>query len=121
MKAIVTDDSKATRTILRKLMQDLNFEVEEAADGGELLDALTREIVDICLIDWNMPGMTGTEVIRVMKSHPAWKAIPSILITDESASERIDGALEAGASGYLGKPFNIEKLASILERLGLGE
>ncbi len=119
MKAIVTDDSKATRTILSKLMQDLNFEVEEAADGGQLLEVLTREAVDICLIDSNMPGMTGTEVIRIMKSHPAWKNIPSILVTDEIASERMNGALEAGASGCLGRPLKIEKLTDLLKRLGL--
>jgi len=104
--------------ILKRLMQDLNFEVAEASDGGELLDALTREVVDICLIGSNMPGINGTEVIRVMQSHPHWKDIPSILVTDEGATERIDTALKAGASGCIDKPLEVEKLEDLLRRLG---
>ena len=119
MKAIVTDDSKETRAILRQLMQDLNFEVEVAADGGELLDARTRQAVDICLIDWDMPGMTGTEIIRVMQSHRDWKEIPSILVTDETHGEQVDRALEAGAAGYLDGPLDVDKLVDLLESLGL--
>lgn len=119
MKAIVTDDSKATRMILKKIMEDLDFEVRLAEDGGQLLDALTEEIPDVCLIDWNMPGMNGTEVIRVMRSHPSWSQIPSILVTDETRQDRIDSALEAGARGYMAKPFTVDSLRELLDEIGL--
>ena len=83
MKAIVTDDSRATRLILKKILEELKFEVELMEDGGELLNTLTEETPDLCLIDWNMPGMNGTEVIRAMQNHPDWCDIPAILVTDE--------------------------------------
>lgn len=119
MKAIVTDDSRATRLILKKILEELKFEVELMEDGGALLNTLTEETPDLCLIDWNMPGMNGTEVIRAMQSHPDWCDIPAILVTDEKLQDRIDSALEAGASAYLAKPFKAENLQQVLDGIGL--
>jgi two-component system chemotaxis response regulator CheY len=119
MKAIVTDDSRATRLILKKILEELKFEVELMEDGGALLNTLTEQTPDLCLIDWNMPGMNGTEVIRAMRSHPDWCDIPAILVTDEKLPDRIDSALEAGASAYLAKPFKAENLQQVLDGIGL--
>lgn len=119
MNAIVTDDSRATRLILKKILEELKFEVRMAEDGGELLNALTEETPDLCLIDWNMPGMNGTEVIRAMQRHPEWREIPAILVTDETLQERIDSALEAGARAHLGKPFKVERLKTLLDEIGI--
>jgi len=119
MKAIITDDSKATRMILRKLLEDLHFEVAEATDGNALLDMLESDEPDVCLIDWNMPGLNGTEVIQTMQSHPVWCDIPSILVTDETDEARIESALEAGARYYLAKPFRSETLRETLVSMGL--
>ena len=119
MKAIVTDDSRATRLILKKILEELKFEVELMEDGGELLNTLTEETPDLCLIDWNMPGMNGTEVIRAMQNHPDWCDIPAILVTDEKLQDRIDSALEAGASAYLAKPFKADSLKQVLDGIGL--
>ena len=119
MKAIVTDDSRATRMILGKLLGDLGFEVQLAEDGPALFDLLNEAVCDLCLVDWNMPGMNGTQVIRTLQSHPAWSEIPSIIVTDETMKERIASALEAGAIGYLPKPFQKEALKELRSIAGL--
>lgn len=119
MKAIVTDDSKATRMILCKLLADIGFEVEQAEDGQALLERLSDVTCDLCLIDWNMPGMDGTQVIRTLQAHPDWREIPAIIVTDETKRDRIAGALEAGAVGYLPKPFKSDELVRILQDAGV--
>ncbi len=119
MKAIVTDDSKVTRAVLRRMLERLTFEVMEAANGAEALGLLTRETVDLCLVDWNMPTMNGVEFITQLRRNPDWAAIPAILVTDETDRGKIDQAMRAGASGYLEKPFQPETLALTLLELGL--
>ena len=101
MKAIVTDDSRATRLILSKLLADLGFEVQQAEDGPALFDLLNEAVCDLCLVDWNMPGMNGSQVIRTLKSHSGWKGIPAVIVTDETREDRIEEALDAGAIAYL--------------------
>ncbi len=118
MKAIVIDDSRATRMILAKLLSEFGFEVELAEDGPALFELLTDSACDLCLVDWNMPGMNGTQIIRTLQSHPTWSAIPSVVVTDETQKERIAGALEAGAVGYLPKPFERSALEEILTAAG---
>lgn len=119
MKAIVTDDSRATRMILGKLLSELGFEVQLAEDGPALFELLQESACDLCLVDWNMPGMNGTQVIRTLQSHPAWSDIPAIVVTDETMKDRIASALEAGAAGYLPKPFQKEALMKLLQDVGL--
>lgn len=119
MKAIVTDDSKATRMILSQILSEIGYEVETAEDGPALLDLLIDTTCDLCLVDWNMPGMNGTQVIRTLQSHPSWSEIPAIIVTDETKRERIDSAIEAGAVGYLPKPFERESLVKILTDAGV--
>ncbi len=104
--------------ILGRLLTDLGFEVELAEDGPTLLELLTDEECDLCLVDWNMPGMNGTQVIRTLQAHPDWKDIPAVLVTDETQMERIESALDAGAIGYLPKPFESHELAKILTGAG---
>lgn len=118
-RAIITDDSWATRMILRRLLEHLRFEVEEATDGNALLDTLESDDPDECLIDWNMPGLDGTEVIQATQSHPEWCDIPSILVTDETYEARIESALDAGATYDLAKPFRSETLRETLVSMGL--
>jgi len=118
MKAIVTDDSKVTRAVLRRMLERLTFEVMEATNGAEALGLLTRGSVDLCLVDWNMPTMNGVEFITQLRRNPDWAAIPAILVTDETDRAKIDQAMRAGASGYLEKPFQPETLALTLLELG---
>ena len=119
MKAIVTDDSKATRMILRRLLEDLRFEVTEAVDGPEMLELLADLEVDVALVDWNMPGPNGTEVIEAMQENPRLRGVPAILVTDETQSERIQGALQAGAKAFLAKPFRSDSLRATRQESGV--
>lgn len=119
MKVLITDDSKVTRAVLRKIMQDFKFDVIEATNGAEAIGQLTRELVDLCLVDWNMPTMNGPEFIRFLRKDERWKGIPAVLVTDETERKKIDEALAAGASGYLEKPFKPEQLAMLLMEFGL--
>lgn len=119
MKVLITDDSRVTRTVLRKIMQDFHFEVIEATNGAEAIGQLTRELVDLCLVDWNMPTMNGPEFLGYLRKDPRWKDIPAILVTDETEQARIDEAFAAGANGHLEKPFKPETLALMLLELGI--
>jgi two-component system chemotaxis response regulator CheY len=118
MKAIVTDDSRATRLILTKLLTDIGFDVTQAEDGAALFELLNESSPDLCLLDWNMPGMNGTQIIRTLKAHPTWKGIPTVIVTDETQKERVSSALEAGAIAYLPKPFQQDALEAILAEAG---
>ena len=71
MKCLITDDSKVTRASLRKIVEEFDIEVIEAEDGMTAIETLAAEVIDLCLVDWNMPRMNGTEMIRVMRTHPA--------------------------------------------------
>lgn len=119
VKAIVTDNSSDARLLLKKVLEELEFEVQLAEDGGELLNTLTEETPDLCLIDWSLPGITGTELIRAMQRHPEWRDIPAILVADETLQDGIDSAIEAGASAHLAKPFEVERLKQVLDGIGL--
>ena len=119
MKCLITDDSKVTRSILKKIMLEFGFDVIEAEDGVKAIETLACEVIDLCLVDWNMPTMNGTEMIQTMRTHPHWKDIPAILVTDETDEDRINSAIEAGAQGFLAKPFKSHKLAIMIKELGL--
>ena len=105
--------------ILSRLLRELGFEVKQAKDGPALLELLTEAVCDLCLVDWNMPGMNGTQVIRTLQAHPDWQKIPAVIVTDETQRDRIASALEAGAIGYLPKPFKQGDLQDILAEAGL--
>jgi two-component system chemotaxis response regulator CheY len=119
MKALITDDSRVTRAVLRKILEGFHFEVFEATNGAEALGLLTRTVVDLCLVDWNMPTMDGPEFLTHLRANPSWKGIPAILVTDETDRKKLDRAMSAGASGYLEKPFQPDQLAMLLLELGL--
>jgi two-component system chemotaxis response regulator CheY len=101
----------------------LNIETEMAQDGIEALDklsALYREI-DLVLLDWNMPAMSGFDVLVTIKGDERYKEIPVMMVTTEGQKSSIVAAVRAGASNYLTKPFSVEELESkIVECIGKG-
>jgi len=117
MHAMVIDDSRAMRMILRRIVSKLNFEVSEAADGQEALDLLATmtQVPELALIDWNMPNMTGLEFVTKARSEPRLREMTLVMVTTESEQNQIVRALAAGAHEYVIKPFTegamIEKLA----------
>ena len=117
MRAMVIDDSRAMRMILKRIIGKLNFETTEAADGQEALDLLgaMAEVPDLALIDWNMPVMDGLEFVTRARADPRLRSMTLVMVTTESEQSQIVRALAAGAHEYVIKPFTegamIEKLA----------
>ena len=113
MKVLIVDDYNTMLGILRKLLNQLNFtDITDASDGAEALGKLREEKFDLIISDWNMEPMTGIQLLREVRADANLKAIPFIMITAESQSEKEIAAKEAGVSNYIVKPFNAETLKS---------
>ncbi len=116
-KVLVADDIAENRKILSLFLTELGFSVLEAENGRRALDAVMRENPDIVILDVMMPEMSGMEVCRILKSNPATKIIPVVIITALSDEQNHLKALEAGADDFLSKPFNIHFLKARLKSL----
>jgi two-component system chemotaxis response regulator CheY len=122
LKAIVVDDSRAMRTILRRALSQAGFEVIEAGDGREALTQLAASgPVDLALVDWNMPVMTGYELICEVRSRRELDSMSIMMVTTETEIEQVQRALAAGANEYVMKPFNADTLREKLLLLGFGD
>jgi two-component system, chemotaxis family, chemotaxis protein CheY len=120
MRAIIVDDSRATRMILRRLVAELGFEVCEAGHGAEALSVLADVgPVDLALVDWNMPEMNGLELVRALRADPSQAGCRIVMVTTESDIDRMVEALDAGANEYAMKPFDREVILGKLRLLGL--
>jgi two-component system chemotaxis response regulator CheY len=120
-KALVVDDSRAIRGILKRMLGEYGFEVLQASDGVEGLRALEGEAADISLlcVDYNMPNMNGIELLRNMRANSRFKNLPAIMITTETHLSSMVAAFEAGANEYIMKPFTVEMLAEKLRIVGV--
>jgi two-component system chemotaxis response regulator CheY len=119
-RAMIIDDSRAMRSILRRIVSDLAFETAEAAHGQEALDQMNAGFLpDLCLIDWNMPVMDGYTFITEVRRKPEWRNITLMMVTTESETGQIVKALAAGAHEYVIKPFTPDAIVEKLELLGL--
>jgi two-component system, chemotaxis family, chemotaxis protein CheY len=120
MKARVVDDSRATRVILRNALEREGFSVLEAGDGQQALDRLKESgALDLALVDWNMPVMTGYELICALRAQKNFDGMSIMMVTTESESSQVQRALDAGANEYVMKPFSAEILREKLLLLGL--
>jgi len=120
MRAMIIDDSRAMRSILRRIVTGLHFETTEAANGREALDLLEAgEVPDICLVDWNMPVMDGYTFITRVRENRDWRNVTLMMVTTESEQGQIVKALAAGAHEYVIKPFTPDAIVEKLELLGL--
>ncbi len=117
MRAMIVDDSRAMRTILRRLLADCGYtEIGEAANGREGLDMLNAGYVpELLLVDWNMPEMSGIELVSAVREHPEWSELILVMITTETSIDRIEEALSRGADEYVMKPFTKDVLLEKLE------
>jgi two-component system chemotaxis response regulator CheY len=117
MRALVVDDSRAVRIIIREILREMGAEVVEAGDGRQALEQLRQNPeVELILVDWNMPVMDGLEFIRVVRSQHCYDGVRIVMVTTETESEQVTRALNAGANEYVMKPFNKEVLVA---KLGL--
>jgi len=118
MKFLVVDDFATMRRIVRNLLKELGFSnVQEADDGVAALALLRRETFDFVATDWNMPNMTGIELLRAIRADAELKHLPVLMITAEAKKENIVEAAQAGASGYIVKPFTSGTLDEKLKKI----
>ncbi len=121
MHALVIDDSRAMRMILKQILQEMGFQVSEAGNGREALDRLRQmEKADIALVDWNMPEMNGFEFVCAVRAEAAYNDVQLMMVTTESEMSQMVKALEAGANEYVMKPFTKEVIREKLAILGIG-
>jgi two-component system chemotaxis response regulator CheY len=119
MKAIVADDSRVMRMIIEKTLKSIGYEVMHAANGQEVLSLLEKGNgdIDLILLDWNMPVLNGLEVLAQIKKRDSSCNIPVLMVSTESEEERVRQALNAGAGGYISKPFTSEMLAAEVRKV----
>jgi two-component system, chemotaxis family, chemotaxis protein CheY len=117
-KRILTiDDSKTIRDMLMLTLAEAGFEVLQAVDGQDGLDVLDKEQVDVVITDINMPRMDGYEVIRHLRNNSAHKSTPILVLTTESEADKKNLARVAGASGWMVKPFDPERLIATINKV----
>ena len=117
-KFLVVDDFSTMRRIVRNLLKELGFSnVQEAEDGVDALNKLRNEAFDFVVSDWNMPNMTGIELLRAIRADANLKHLPVLMVTAEAKKENIIEAAQAGASGYVVKPFTAVTLDEKLKKI----
>ena len=119
---LVVDDLSTMRRVVRNLLKDLGYvNVVEAEDGSIALSKLKTGKFDFVISDWNMPNMDGLTLLQNIRANSSLRRMPVLMVTAEGKKENIIAAAQAGANGYVVKPFTAvtldEKLASIFERL----
>jgi two-component system chemotaxis response regulator CheY len=122
LRFLVVDDFSTMRRIVRNLLKELGYtNADEAEDGAVALAKLKSEKFDFVVSDWNMPNMTGIELLKGIRAEPSLKDLPVLMITAEARKENIIEAAQNGANGYIVKPFTAatldEKLAKIFKVL----
>lgn len=116
---LIVDDSKVIRMVARKILQELDFDTEEAADGKVALDACRNRMPDGVLLDWNMPVMSGIDFLRELRKLPGGNTPIVVFCTTENDIEHIQEAIEAGANEYIMKPFDSEIIQAKFSQVGL--
>jgi two-component system chemotaxis response regulator CheY len=117
--ALVVDDSGAMRSILRRLLSELGYEVIGADNGKSALVKL-QENPSVCvsLVDWNMPEMNGLELVKAIRGQPQYSEMRILMVTTETEMMQVVKAMEAGANEYVMKPFSGETIAEKLRLMG---
>ncbi len=118
-RCLIVDDSKVIRMVARKILQELDFETEEAADGKEALEACQKRMPEAVLLDWNMPVMNGIDFLRALRGAPGGAAPGGVVWTTANDKKNKHEALEARANEYIMKPFDSEIIQSKFAQVGL--
>ncbi|WP_370977988.1 chemotaxis response regulator CheY [Agaribacterium sp. ZY112] len=122
MKILIVDDFSTMRRIIKNLLRDLGFtNTQEADDGSTALPMLRSGDFDFLVTDWNMPGMTGIELLKEVRADAKLVSLPVLMVTAEAKRDQIIEAAQAGVNGYVVKPFTAqvlkEKIDKIFERV----
>ncbi|MDP1530391.1 chemotaxis response regulator CheY [Rhodoferax sp.] len=122
IKILVVDDFPTMRRIVRNLLKELDFvNVDEAEDGAAGLEKVRNGNYGFVVSDWNMPNMDGLAMLQAIRADPAFAKLPVLMVTAEAKKENIIAAAQAGANGYVVKPFTAitleEKITKIFEKI----
>lgn len=111
MKVLVVDDMVTMRRILKNILKQLGFaNIDEAENGQEALQKLRGDTYGFVVSDWNMPVMTGIDMLRAIRADEKLKAIPVLMVTAEAQQSNLVEAVQAGVSNYIVKPFTAETM-----------
>ncbi len=118
MSILIVDDFATMRRILKNILRQIGFSnIFEADDGKTALKELKKNKFDMILSDWNMPEMSGLELLKAVKSDDELKDIPYIMVTAEAQKDNIVEAVKAGVNSYVVKPFTADTVAAKLKQL----
>lgn len=116
-KILAVDDSKTMREMVTFTLKGAGYDVLEAEDGKAALSVLDGSKVDAVITDLNMPNMNGFELIRALRSNPNYKFTPILMLTTEGDDAKKKEGKEAGATGWIVKPFNPQKLVEVVNKV----
>lgn len=116
-RILAVDDSPSMRDMVRIALSHAGFQVTQAADGAEALEIARKDEFDLVLSDVNMPRMDGISLIRALRAEAAYKHTPILMLTTESSADRKREGKEAGATGWIVKPFDPAQLVATMQRV----
>jgi two-component system, chemotaxis family, chemotaxis protein CheY len=118
MKVLVVDDFATMRKIVRNILKQIGFEdITEAEDGSVALRLIKSESVGLVVTDWNMPNMSGLDLLREIRQNPQTASLPVLMVTAEGLKENVMDAVKAGVNNYVVKPFTAEVLQEKIETI----
>ena len=118
MKILVVDDFGTTRRIIKKLLRDIGYsDVDEAEDGLDAISRLDSMHFDFVVTDWNMPNVSGLELVKHIRQTKNVNELPILMVSAETKREMIIEAVQAGVNGYITKPFNEDDLKSKIQKI----
>jgi two-component system chemotaxis response regulator CheY len=118
MKVLIVDDFTTMRKIVRNILKEIGFEdISEAEDGTGALRVLKNETVGLVITDWNMPNLSGLDLLREIRQNPRTATIPVLMVTAEGLRENVLEAIKAGVNNYVVKPFTAELLQEKIETI----
>ena len=118
MKILVVDDFSTMRRIVKNILRQLNFNnIVEADDGSTALDILQKDKIDMVVSDWNMPKMTGIDLLRKVRASEEFGDLPFLMVTAEAQQENIIEAVQAKVSNYIVKPFTAETMKQKIDKI----
>ena len=116
-RILVVDDSAAVRQSVSYVLDQAGYEIVQAVDGADALTKLDGSTFHLVITDVNMPNMDGITLTGKIRAHDTYKLVPVVVLTTESQNDKMSAGKEAGATGWIVKPFNSEKLLQVVKRL----
>lgn len=118
MKILIVDDFATMRRIMKNILKQIGFSnIIEADDGTTAFEELKKTTVDLIISDWNMPKMTGLDLLKNVRSTDGLKDIPFLMVTAEAQKQNVIDAVQAGVTNYVVKPFTAEAISEKLEKI----